>query len=267
MGVDIEVESSEERVTKLYEMFSKQDRGFLCETVIDDLNLLFALGLSMPESVPEKYDSFIMDLNLAVLRAVEDRDYRFVTCPTKKLIETLASDHDDPISIASDIAEIHFLDRNPPSFGFERFRLEYALKARELDEIFREIAGGYCTPCPELVEGVDCCNENFHEYHIPEEMRRLQKIDAVRNGWSATVDPDNCRYQTSSGCALVIFKSPDCFGYTCESFQNDLRQRYDPDRVDAFLEALEPLRRSYVNNYKVIEDMDAAIEAAEGLSE
>jgi hypothetical protein len=196
---------------------------------------------------------------------------------TQELISRLCSDRDNPYeSFVHDLAEILFLPREQrseyirntevaPPYRIGKLLLEYAVKARRIDELLDALTKGYCAAkCDRLPVG--CCSvEGFDMGLVPEAMLELQEIEARRVGWSAPAGGEACKFHTAAGCAIALFKSPACSGMLCDPLVESLRKRHSTARLEPFLERLAALRNCDIDRVRVFEAMDGVIDSGQQL--
>ena len=196
---------------------------------------------------------------------------------TRELIERLCSDRQRPFeSLARDLAEIHFLERDQrseyvsntqvaPPWRFGKLMLEYAVKARRLDEILGALTKDYCATCCDRLP-VGCCSiQGYDMGLVPDGMLELQEIEARQFGWCAPEREEKCKYHGEAGCVLRLFKSPACIGMLCDPLVGDLAARFDSSRLDPFLERLAVFRNCDIDRAQIFEAMDRVIAAGEDL--
>jgi hypothetical protein len=200
--------------------------------------------------------------------ALEDR-------ATRELVTRLASDRENPReSLIQDLAEILFLPREQrsehvtntqaaPPYRIGKLMLEYAVKARRIDEILTMLTKGYCAAqCDRLPIG--CCTvEGFDMGLVPQAMLELQEIEAQRDRWPGPTASDACKFHTATGCVLRLFKSPACAGMLCDPLLEWLRGRYPQPRIEPFLERLTVFRNCDIDRVRVFEAMDSVIGTGE----
>jgi hypothetical protein len=196
---------------------------------------------------------------------------------TRELIRRLCSDRSRPYeSFALDLVEILTLEREQrseyvessqvaPPWRFGKLMLEYAVKARRIDEILGALTKGYCAAeCDRLPVG--CCSiQGYDMGLVPDGMLELQEIEARQFGWIAPEREEKCKFHGDAGCVLRLFKSPACVGMLCDPLVADLAGRFDRSRLGPFLERLAVFRNCDIDRVRVFEAMDQVIASGERL--
>jgi hypothetical protein len=138
--------------------------------------------------------------------------------------------------------------------------LAYAAKSRQLDTLLDELgAKQFCASrCDKSPAG--CCweyayrigNEDFFEFLA------LQETEARERGWLRP--GKRCRYHSSTGCKLLLFKAPVCIRLLCPRLVKSLERRFGgPARV--FNHALAKLSPDIQRSPTLLREMDRAIVA------
>jgi hypothetical protein len=191
----------------------------------------------------------------------------------------LASDRERPVpSFIRDVCEIQFLPREERSeyisheqswkpFKINKILLEYAIKSIQIDEIMGLMTKGYCAEsCDRLPTG--CCYILGYDLGlVPEAMLELQRLEARKNGWDAIVDgvEEQCRFHSSRGCTIALFKSPACIGHLCDQLGAHLEDSYSAVVLEPFLEALARFRNCCIDRSRIFEAMDEMIRTGRAL--
>lgn len=182
------------------------------------------------------------------------------------------SKHQPVTRLVYSLAEILFLPREKrtecvtnreptPPYKIGKLLLEYATKSRRLDYILGVLTKDYCaTRCQKLPVG--CCYILGYDLGlVPDVMLTAQQLEALRTGWIMPDSEEKCRYHTTSGCRLALFKSPACIGYLCEELVTELQTRFPSADVDKFLMDLAFFRNRDLDRVEVFRAMDALLES------
>lgn len=258
---------------------SADDKKTFVRTVVDELNGLLGLSLKEQDLESGDYEFFLHDTASQVLAALENDAYTFPKNTTHRLIRTLTTNRDTAISsLINDIAEILFLRRDQRTeyvsnkihaqpYNIRKLMLEYALKSKLIDEIVGVLTKGHCAnSCDKLPTG--CCYILGYDLNlVPDTMLELQEIEAIRNGHEFPPVEEKCKYHTSSGCTIALFKSPQCVGYLCDGLEEFLKDTYQPKDLEAFLKHLFIFRNCYIDRSNIFDAMDATIAAGRRLQQ
>jgi hypothetical protein len=218
--------------------------------------------------------TFVDEMTLAVAlerRVSTDRRKAIL----EALVAALAGDRARPFaSLVHDLAEILFLPREersewrdastpPGPWVFPKLMLEYAVWNGRLDSISRGLLSPFCaSDCPSPPVG--CCYLLGYDMGlVPEGMLRLQELEARLGGWSMPDDPDlrKCRYHSSSGCALRLFKTPACLQYVCRPMRAALERDRGVEPARALCHALHELGRQDIDRRRIFAALERVVEA------
>jgi len=266
-------------MNRYYDALDVDRRRWFCETVTAQIHALLELEIDAPTSIPERYSVFVDDLCERMDVRLEEKGGSFRNGAVMDLILRLASDREQPVpSFIRDVCEIQFLSREDRSeyachkqsgkpFKINKILLEYAIKSSQIDEIMGPLTKGYCAEsCDRLPTG--CCYIQGYDLGlVPETMLELQRLEAKRNGWDATVDgvEEQCRFHSSRGCTIALFKSPACIGSLCDQLGAHLEESYSAVVLEPFLEALARFRNCCIDRSKVFGAMDEIIQTGRAL--
>jgi len=262
-----------------YDALDVDRRRWFCETVTAQVDALLGLQIDAPTSIQEQYSAFVDDLCERMNARFEEKRCGFDKGAAMQLIARLASDRERPVpSFIRDVCEIQFLRREERSeyichkqswkpFKINKILLEYAIKSIQIDEIIGLLTKGYCAEsCNRLPTG--CCYILGYDLGlVPEAMLELQRLEAKKNGWDAIVEgvEEQCRFHSSRGCAIALFKSPACIGYLCDQLGAHLEDRCSAVVLEPFLEALARFRNCFIDRSRVFEAMDEIIQTGRAL--
>ncbi|MDJ0765633.1 MAG: hypothetical protein QNJ97_21805 [Myxococcota bacterium] len=255
------------------------ERTRFCTTVIDVLNDMWDLGLDRQRYEASTYESFICDIAKRAGRAVDRESNAHGKGETYDFLCALSSDRNAPIkSHIHDLAQILFLDREQreeyvnhadiaPPYKISKLLLEYAVKSRQLDQILGVLTKGYCAiQCDRLPVG--CCSVLGYDMGlVPQAMLDLQAREANKAGVCLPAQETKCRYHTSEGCAIRLFKSPACIGFLCEELHTFLEKQYPPAALTRFIHPLTVFRNCYLDRKQIFDTMDLAIDTGVQLIE
>lgn len=244
-----------------------------------ELDALFDLALPGLVDHDPAWPALCEEIAGQVVVATRLPTYPFDAELSLQLIEALASDRQGGVpALINDLAEIVFLPREQrreylyhnlasPPFVIRKLLLEYATKARQLDDLTGVLTKGSCaTECDRLPTG--CCSVLGYDMGVvPQTMLDLQCLEARRAGWIEPQREDECKLHTRTGCVISLFKSPACIGFLCEPLVAALCSRYPAPAVIAFAECLAVFRNCDLGRRRIFEAMDAAIEAGRVLTE
>jgi hypothetical protein len=244
------------------------------ETVTAQIHTLLGVEIDAPARIQGQYSAFVDDLCERMNERLEDKSCGLRKGAVMPLIVRLASDRAHPVpSFIRDVCEIQSLAREDRSeyachkqswkpFKINKILLEYAIKSSQIDEIMGLLTKGYCAEsCDRLPTG--CCYIPGYDLGlVPEAMLELQRLEASKNGWEATVDgiERQCRFHSSRGCTITVSKSPSCIGYLCDPLDAHLKDSYPAVVLEPFLEALARFRSCFIDRSKVFDAMDAIIQ-------
>ena len=111
--------------------------------------------------------------------------------------------------------------------GYETI-LFYIARSVQLDSLLNELTRDFCSDkCDNGIRG--CCNYNAYKFGVPEEMLILQEKEALRNRWEGKNKDLGCKYHSSNGCKLSLFKSPVCITFLCENLKRYLEKEHEID--------------------------------------
>ena len=267
-------------MNRYYDALDGGGRRRFCETVTAQIHALLGLEIDAPPSVQEQYPAFVDDLCERMDARLEEKRCGFDEGAAKQLIVCLASDREHPVpSFIRDVCEIRFLPREERSeyirheknwkpFKINKILLEYAIKSSQIDEIMGLLTKGYCAlSCDRLPTG--CCTVPGYDLGlVPEAMLELQRLEAKKNEWDAIVDgaEEHCRFHSSRGCTIALFKSPACIGHLCDRLGAHLEDSHSAVVLDPFLEALARFRNCCIDRSKVFAVMDEIIRTGRALA-
>lgn len=250
-------------------------REALCLTITQEVNGLLSLELPTSGLDARCFLSFLNDLASRVKESIQDERYPFGAEQTSAFIAALATPGTQfLVSFLNDLAEILILPRENRTeyvrnkqvaapYAINKLLLEYAVKSRRIDRMVGHLTKDFCAcHCPKLPVG--CCYILGYDLGlVPERMLLLQELEARRGGWREPGGEDKCKFHTSRGCRLALFKSPACVGYLCEGLSTHLEERYGRSRsqLGDFLQKLAAFRNCDLDRYRVFDAMDAAIDA------
>jgi len=125
------------------------------------------------------------------------------------------------------------LEHIDPDSDEGRRVLDYALATQELAPINSEL----CSMCAKCRFGsIGCCfDTTLYKRGMPEELLRMQRIEAERGGWEPREPQDRCRFHGERGCVLKVFRPTVCYAHFCEPLVEELAQEYGADRVKPFM--------------------------------
>jgi len=266
-------------MNRYYDALDVDRRRWFCETVSAQIHALLGLELDAPTNIPEQYSAFVDDLCERMDLRLEEKSRVFDEDAAMQLIVRLASDQEHPVaSLIRDVCEIQFLPREERSeyicheqsrkpFRINKILLEYAIKSSRIDEIVGLLTRSYCTEsCDRLPTG--CCYIPGYDLGlVPETMLELQRLEAKKKGWDAIVDggEEQCRFHSSRGCTIALFKSPACIGHLCDQLDAHLEDSHSAVVLEPFLEALARFRNCCIDRSKVFETMDEIIRTGSAL--
>ncbi|MBS3094221.1 hypothetical protein J4474_01010 [Candidatus Pacearchaeota archaeon] len=105
------------------------------------------------------------------------------------------------------------------------FLLNYASRTKQLDGILtrlgtRKICADKdkCVQYQKGVEHIGCCSRDSYRTPDIAGLIIMQEIEAKRKGWENR-HGNFCKYLSSDGCKLSLFKSPLCMGYLCSRLE------------------------------------------------
>jgi hypothetical protein len=270
-------ESSIARMGNLFETLDPSQRTTFLETLITEFNGLFDMDLQWQRYVGENYTAFLQQFDQHVNNALESPDYEFNSSITIVMMMMLVEDQTNVFkSFASDLAEVLFLegydtripfslDRDEQTHYMQRLYLGYAVRARQLDEIFGELTKPYCVDeCPS--KPIRCCDFKVQRLFVfPPGLAELMDFDSRRRE-NLKSSGDTCRYNDSSyGCSLNLFRQPLCISHICGDLEGFLKSKYDNGIVQRFYNNLDLLGQELFSSYKILEYMDKAIQAGRQL--
>jgi len=260
-------------MNQYYDALDVDRRRWLFETVTAQIEAVLGLDIDTPANMPGQYSAFVDDLCERVNVRFEEKSCGFDGGAVMQFIGHLASDREHPVpSFIHDVCEIQFLPREDRSeyicheqsskpFKINKILLEYAIKSSQIDEIMGLLTKGYCAEsCDRLPTG--CCYILGYDLGlVPEAMLELQRLEAKKNGWDAIVDgvEEQCRFHSSRGCTIALFKSPACIGSLCDQLGAHLEESYSAVVLEPFLEALARFRNCCIDRSEVFKAMDAII--------
>jgi len=262
-----------------YAAWSVAQRTQMVETLLGEVNGLLTMTLGSPRALAGDFDGLIDGLADALERAVDGANCRYGAAETLALVAELTLDADRPLrGFLADLAEILFLPRErrseyttnrlvAPPYRIRKLLLEYAVFARQLDELLGAISKEYCAHhCEKLPVG--CCHILGYDLGlVPEVMLELQRLEALRCGWQPPATEEFCRYHSATGCVIALFKSPACIGYLCEPLTAHLRERRGGPELDRFLQTLSVFNNCDLDRRRIFRAMRATIEAGSALVE
>jgi hypothetical protein len=177
----------------------------------------------------------------------------------------------DEILFVPRLRRIEYVD-NPtgrPPWKIQRLLLEYAVWSLRIDEVLGALTKGYCaTSCDRLPAG--CCTVLGYDLGlVPGAMLRAQELEARLRGWTGRDEAEprrpslqeTCRYHGPEGCCLRRFKSPACAGMLCEALEEDLRRRFAPGPLEAFLAPLARFRTHALDRAAIFAVMEQVVVA------
>lgn len=266
-------------MNRYYDALDVDRRRWVCETVTAQVHGLLGLTIDAPTSIQEKYSAFVDDLCVRMDVRLEEKSCGVDKGVAMQLIVRLASDREHAVpSFIRDLCEIQFLPREERSeyichqqswkpFKINKILLEYAIKSSQIDGIIGLLTKGYCAEsCDRLPTG--CCYILGYDLGlVPEAMLELQRLEAKKNGWDAIVDgvEKRCRFHSSRGCTIALFKSPACIGSLCDQLGAHLEESYSTVVLEPFLEGLARFRNCCIDRSKVFEAMDEIIQTGRAL--
>jgi hypothetical protein len=266
-------------MNRYYDALDADRRRRLWETVTAQIHGLLGLEIGAPTGIQDRYSAFVDDLCERVEVRLEEESRGLDESAAMQLILCLASDRERPVpSFIRDVCEIQCLPRDErlgdirreqswKPFRVKEILLEYAIKSSQIDEIIGLLTKGYCAEsCDRLPTG--CCTIPGYDLGlVPETMLELQRLEARKNGWDAVVDgvEERCRFHSSRGCTIALFKSPACIGHLCDQLGAHLEDRYSTAVLGPFLEALARFRNCCIDRSRVFEAMDAMIRTGRAL--
>ncbi len=128
---------------------------------------------------------------------------------------------------------------NDEFFNEDRLIIAYTMKTKKMDKILSRLTKEYCAAGCESIP-VGCCDQtSYYFMGINDKMVKLQEKEAKNNGWLDF--PSNCRYHTSKGCKLKLFKSPICLGFICDPLEKAIRDDFACDSAELFIADLKHL--------------------------
>lgn len=261
----------------LYAAGSTAERAHLAESLVGAINGLLTLMLGPPPATAPSFDGLLDLLEEVLDRAIEAPDCRHDADATRRLIAALTHTRERPLrGFLEDLSEILFLPRKQRSeytsnrhaaspYKVRKLLLEYAVFSRQMDELVGAISKAYCARrCEKLPVG--CCHILGYDLGlVPEVMLELQRLEALRNGWTPPQQEDHCRYHSPSGCVIGLFKSPACVGYLCEPLTSHLRATRGGAELNRFLNDLSVFNNCDLDRRKIFEAMQATIAAGNAL--
>ena len=249
---------------------TNQKRAF-SQSLIDELNGLFGLRLPSLIGVPADYLDLLKGLSEVTLQATQYKA-RFDKGLTLELMTSLTTDKKVPIPSLIDFVAQILMNNEPDysgeTYSMERFSLEYAVRARRIDNFFDQLVKPYCAQsCPMHPNEIGCCDSSDHALNgTPDYIVGLQEIEARRNKVSLEEREGVCKYHTLKGCGLTLFKTPTCLGHICPELENNLWDASTSRQpVADFLGSLNLFGAKYLHDQGVLEYMDRVIETGNAL--
>lgn len=244
------------------------DSRAVADRLAGEINALLGLDL---ESEPDESGGW-PGLRTRLAADLEAR----LDAPTAALVAALACDKRSPAAaFVEDLAEILFVPRalrseyrfhSLPSkpWRIERLLLEYAIWSRRLDDLQTALTKAICAgSCERLPVG--CCSVLGYDLGlVPDRMLALQRIEAVRAGWTPPVRELGCRYHTPRGCVLRLFKSPACIGFMCQAIEDRLCAEHGP-LAKPFLDGLDGFQRCDLDRARIFAQMETVVRSGEVL--
>ena len=261
-----------------YNGLAPEDKRDLCRRVIHELATLLNLEIFEPICFYLDFMEFIEATEKEIISAIDKLPSSEERNAVNSLIALWADSKHQPVTqCVHSLAEILFLSREnrieyltnkelTPPYKIGKLLLEYATKSRRLDYVLGVLTKDYCaTHCQKLPVG--CCYILGYDLGlVPDVMLKAQQLEALRTGWSMPNSEEKCRYHTTSGCRLALFKSPACIGYLCEELVTELQKRFPVADVDKFLTDLAIFRNCDLDRVEVFRAMDALQESGAKLT-
>jgi hypothetical protein len=272
------ITTKEETLSRVFLHDTKIGGGSAVETaLIDEISALLGVSLSHQGLQTKDYRVFLDDLAARTADAVMGGDDGFPKDETFELIALLTADQSHSVrGFVYDVAEILFLAREKrteyvtnaqvaPPYKIHKLMLEYAMKSRHVDDIVGALTKPFCAAsCHKLPTG--CCYILGYDLGlVPKTMLQLQAVEARRNGHRTPRVEEKCKYHSSSGCTLSVFKSPACIGYLCDGLIGSLEDTYPEAELNAFFKYLEIFRNCHIDRSQVFDAMDGLIGAGRKL--
>lgn len=136
----------------------------------------------------------------------------------------------------ADLHEDHswVLEHIDPESEDGRRVLEYVRATQELAPINSQL----CSMCANCRFGpIGCCfDPTLYKRGMPDELLRLQMVEAKRTGWEPREPQDRCRFHGERGCVLRVFRPTVCYSHFCEPLVEELKHDYGADRVQPFMD-------------------------------
>ena len=107
----------------------------------------------------------------------------------------------------------------------------YAERTKQLDAILSELTKGYCASKCKYTP-IGCCNGQYYrDDNLPKEILKLQKQEAIENGWKNEKKHDECKYHSPEGCKLKMYKPPRCIRHLCTDLTDYLKTEFSDSEV------------------------------------
>ncbi len=102
----------------------------------------------------------------------------------------------------------------------------YTGRTSKLDNILDKLTKNFCAGrCNNGNSG--CCHNNAYKFDAPDEMLGLQEKEALKNGWKRSNNINNrCKYHSSEGCKLTLYKPPVCINSLCEDLRRYIEEKH-----------------------------------------
>lgn len=195
---------------------------------------------------------------------------------TLELMRKLTLHPEQPVQgFLDDLAEVLFVSREArteyrnhqgdlPPYKIAKLMLEYATLSWRVDRIVGALTKAFCASSCHIPP-VGCCHILGYDLGlVPVGMLALQRLEG---GVEQEGPEEKCRYHTSRGCTIKLFKSPACVRYICPPMMSYLEQRFGsaPCRLAVFFAALEAFGNSHIDRREVFVRMRSLIDAGEAL--
>jgi len=153
----------------------------------------------------------------------------------------------------NDIAQSVIIKNNEKQAGENRENrkdtgnkiLDYSRRTEQLDAILNKLTRDYCAKnCPEGEAG--CCGKHHYGDFMPEEALAMQEIESLKNKWHNRGEGE-CKYHSSDGCKLTLFKPPICIGHLCDSVVRYLGNELGYEKIKGFPGEMGKIKDSHLS--------------------
>jgi hypothetical protein len=117
-----------------------------------------------------------------------------------------------------------------------RLAIAYARATAELTTLTSQLSDR-CGRCH--LGSVGCCDrQGRHALGMPDELLRLQNLEAARQGHTPLARPQRCEFHGERGCTLTLFRATICYSFFCKEIIAELCEVDGEELVMPFMAAI-----------------------------